>query len=103
MDESQLFTVRLRIVGRVQGVFYRQSTREKARALRLTGWVSNENDGCVRVEASGKRRELEDLIAWCWSGPPSARVSHVEVEWQKLDDSDCHLKAAQAGGFQIRP
>ena len=77
---------RLKISGRVQGVFYRQTTREKARALGLSGWVRNMVDGTVEAEAIGPRERIEALVAWCKQGPPSATVSDVRVEW--AEDSD---------------
>lgn len=83
--EKTMSCVRLRVRGRVQGVFYRQSTREKARVLGLNGWVRNEDDGTVTLEAFGDRAHLESLIAWCHQGPPSAKVSAVEVEWLEED------------------
>lgn len=80
--------VKLKISGRVQGVFYRQSTLDKAKDLGLAGWVANKEDASVIVEAQGEKPELESLIAWCWQGPPSAQVKSVELEWQsELDDT----------------
>ena len=72
---------RLKVEGRVQGVFYRQSTVEQARLLNLTGWVANDFDGAVLIEAQGDKNRLESLIIWCWKGPPAARVVNVDVEW----------------------
>ena len=72
---------RLVVTGRVQGVFYRQSTREAAQALGLAGWVRNQPDGTVVLEAIGPLLALERLIAWCQEGPPAARVDRVEIEW----------------------
>jgi acylphosphatase len=77
----QRHRVRLVARGRVQGVFYRASTREQARALGLTGWVRNLPDGSVEVLAEGPRERLERLVAWCRQGPPAARVSAVEPQW----------------------
>ena len=75
MPESYRFVVR----GRVQGVFFRQSTVEQARALALTGWVRNREDGCVEGVASG---------------PPAARVE--VVEWSEAAEPP-------GGGFVVRP
>lgn len=69
------------VSGMVQGVFYRQSTVDEARRRRLSGWVRNLPDGRVEAEAEGERADVEALVAWCRSGPPSARVEDVEVEW----------------------
>ena len=71
--------VRLRIRGRVQGVFFRGSAQRQARALGLTGYAENLDDGSVEVVAEGEERNVEKLIAWCRTGPPGARVADVEV------------------------
>lgn len=81
---NDVVRARVTVRGRVQGVFYRQSTQEKARSLKLVGWVRNEDDGSVQFEAVGRRETVEELIAWSRKGPPSARVDAVDVEW---DDS----------------
>jgi acylphosphatase len=73
--------VRLKVHGRVQGVFYRQSTADQARMLKLAGWVANEKDGTVKIEAQGEKDRLESLINWCWKGPPSSSVIHIDIEW----------------------
>ena len=73
----------LKIYGRVQGVFFRDSTRRKARKLGLTGWVSNESDGIVKVVAEGEEKKLEEFIDWCYNGPIIARVEKIDIDWQK--------------------
>ncbi|CAN5882979.1 acylphosphatase [soil metagenome] len=70
----------LRIYGTVQGVFFRQSTQEKAQELNLTGFVRNERDGSVYVEAEGDPQSLGKLREWCQVGPPRAKVLRVEAE-----------------------
>jgi len=69
-----------RIHGRVQGVFYRQSTRTEAKRLGLMGYARNNPDGTVTIEAEGPIEALKALEAWCRKGPPAARVDAVEVE-----------------------
>lgn len=64
--------------GRVQGVGFRWFVRERARELRLTGWVRNCPDGSVEVVAVGDQNALQRLRAAVTSGPPGAHVSHVE-------------------------
>jgi acylphosphatase len=70
---------RLRIHGRVQGVFYRGWSVATARALGLRGWVRNCNDGSVEMLVAGDAAQVEAMIARCRQGPPAARVDHVEV------------------------
>lgn len=74
MTESYRFVVR----GRVQGVFFRQSAAQEARALGLTGWIRNRTDGCVEGVACGPATALARLRAWLQRGPPAAQVEGVE-------------------------
>lgn len=69
----------IRIHGRVQGVFFRHSAREKARELNITGFARNEADGSVYIEAEGEESTLERFIAWCCVGPELAEVERIEV------------------------
>jgi acylphosphatase len=72
-------TVHLLIKGKVQGVFYRQSAKEKANATGVTGWVRNTDDGNVEIIATGNDKALQAFIDWCHIGPLSAVVSEVNV------------------------
>lgn len=67
----------MHVQGRVQGVFFRQSTQHEARRLGLTGTVRNNPDGTVTIEAEGPAAALDALEAWCHTGPPAARVDQV--------------------------
>lgn len=69
---------RFLVTGRVQGVFFRQSTVGVARELALTGWCRNLDDGSVEVCACGDETALGQLQAWLQKGPPAARVDAVE-------------------------
>lgn len=70
---------RLSLSGRVQGVFFRASTEDKAKALGLTGWVRNRNDGRVEIMAEGQVDQLKALYDWCLKGgPPEARVDDIQ-------------------------
>ena len=71
---------RFYISGRVQGVFFRASTRDQARALGLTCEVGNLLDGRVAVTACGSQAALDSLQQWLWEGPPQAAVSDVQRE-----------------------
>ena len=68
------------VSGKVQGVFYRQTTLEIAQQLGLKGFVRNESNGNVYIEAEGPEHQLKKLAEWCKTGPKRAIVSHVEVE-----------------------
>ncbi len=68
----------LRIRGKVQGVYYRESSRREAVRLGLTGWGRNLADGSVEAVAEGSPEALEQFVAWCRQGPPQARVTDVE-------------------------
>ena len=71
--------VRLQIYGRVQGVFYRASTRKTARRLGVAGWVRNRSDGSVEAVATGPAEAVDELVDWAHEGPRMARVDRVEV------------------------
>jgi acylphosphatase len=73
--------VRLKIEGRVQGVYFRTSTVQEAHRLGVTGWVMNCPDGSVETVAEGTRAKIDQFIAWCRRGPPGAQVHRVESEW----------------------
>jgi acylphosphatase len=72
--------MRCYVSGRVQGVFFRASTCDRARALGLCGWVSNLPDGRVEVIASGPEADLKALRHWLQEGPPQAMVSGLACE-----------------------
>ena len=78
-DKARVHVV---IEGRVQGVFFRASTRDEARARGLAGWARNLPDGRVEAVFEGDKRVVENMLAWCHKGPPYAYVDRVEVEWQ---------------------
>jgi acylphosphatase len=69
--------IRLVIEGRVQGVWFRDSTRAEAQRLGVTGWVRNRRDGTVEVLAEGPEDRVQELVRWCHQGPSFARVSRV--------------------------
>lgn len=75
-----------RIAGRVQGVGFRNFTQMRAQRLGVTGWVRNERDGSVRLEAEGTREALESLVRAVQDGPRLARVDDVRVDWTEADE-----------------
>lgn len=86
--------IRALVRGRVQGVGYRAATAHEARRLGLAGWVENQADGAVALEAAGPADAVAALVAWCGRGPPLARVTAVEV--------DELAPAELADGFAVR-
>jgi acylphosphatase len=79
--------------GRVQGVWYRGSCAEQARALGISGWARNLPDGRVEIVAEGDPEALDKLVEWCRQGPPAARVTAVEVHAEEPEG---------LGGFTVR-
>ncbi|MGS0997781.1 acylphosphatase [Rhodanobacter sp. UC4451_H18] len=73
-------TARFLVEGRVQGVFFRASTREQALALGIAGHARNLDDGRVEVLAGGSGEALDALEQWLWQGPPAADVTAVSRE-----------------------
>ena len=68
--------IAVRIYGKVQGVFFRASTQQQAKSIGLTGFVRNEQDGSVYLEAEGNEVALQQLIAWVHMGPDRASVQN---------------------------
>jgi acylphosphatase len=70
------------ITGRVQGVWYRMETKQAAEASGVVGWVRNKRDGSVEAVFEGPEDAVKSTVAWCWNGPPLAKVDHVDVKWE---------------------
>lgn len=87
-------TLHVWIEGIVQGVFFRESTRQRARELGLAGWVKNLPDGRVEAVFQGERDACEKALTFARTGPPAARVEDVTCEW--IDDPQTY------GGFEVR-
>jgi len=71
------------IKGHVQGVYFRSSTRDRAKRFGVDGWVKNLANGDVEGVFEGEEEDVKRLISWCRQGPPRARVDEVEVNWEK--------------------
>lgn len=81
-------TIRCVISGKVQGVWYRASTKDKANELNITGYAKNLSDGGVEVVASGESEKLDTLYHWLHKGPMLAKVTEVtreELAYQEFD------------------
>lgn len=81
------------VSGRVQGVYYRATTRDAAREHGVDGWVKNLDDGRVEATFEGDASAVEVMIDWCHTGSPNARVDDVSVEYEEPSDIE---------GFEIR-
>jgi acylphosphatase len=90
----ELVRRRVRISGMVQGVYFRHSTRERARELGLAGWVRNRSEGSVEAAFQGPPEAVDEMIRWCHQGPPGSRVAAVEVIEEASDEP--------LAGFSIR-
>lgn len=69
----------IKVSGRVQGVFFRKSTHQKALELGIKGWVKNEPDGSVLVEMEGNLSATMEMEEWLKHGPPLAKVEFLEI------------------------
>jgi len=71
------------VSGRVQGVFFRYETKSLADELGVKGWVRNLPDGRVEAVFEGEETLVRRMIDFCRKGPPGARVTGVEIEWEE--------------------
>ena len=85
---------RLRVSGRVQGVWYRGATQAEARKLGVDGWVRNLPDGSVEALIEGDAAAVRALVDWCRTGPSGARVASVQEASEPVGDD--------LAGFEIR-
>jgi len=90
-----MFTAKIKVRGRVQGVFLRHNTCQQAGALGLAGYVSNLPDGSVFIEVKGEKENIDQLIAWLETSPGQSEVVEVKVEPGKSDTSE-------RAGFRIK-
>ena len=88
-----LKTISTKVTGKVQGVWYRNFTLEKANELGVCGFVKNMNDESVFILATGAKEQLKLLIEWCWIGSPKSKVDGVEIT---------HLPLQQFQTFEIQ-
>lgn len=93
MSDEETVRAHVFISGRVQGVYYRATTRETAREKGVNGWVKNLDDGRVEAVFEATEDAVDSMVKWCQTGSPKARVDGVEVEYGG---------PARLDGFEIR-
>ncbi len=79
------------IHGLVQGVWFRASTKEAALRLGVGGWVRNLPDGGVEALFEGEKKKVEEIVGWCHKGPPGARVTKVDIVWERFTGEFRHF------------
>jgi acylphosphatase len=92
-DDDDRTRAHVFVSGRVQGVYYRATTRETAEDRGVDGWVRNLDDGRVEAVFEGSRTAVEGMVEWCETGSPAADVEGVEVEYDDPEGED---------GFRVR-
>jgi len=89
---SEKVRVYIIVSGQVQGVFFRDYTQKKAQSLEITGWVKNLPDGRVEVVLEGRKERINQMIDCIKAGPPLAKVTNLEIEWQKYQEEFDHFE-----------
>ncbi|MCW4005099.1 MAG: acylphosphatase [Candidatus Bathyarchaeota archaeon] len=79
------------VSGRVQGVFFRSSTRTQAYELGVNGWVRNLPDDRVEAVFEGEQEAVNKLVDFCRHGPPRAKVTNVDVTWETYTGEFIHF------------
>jgi len=79
MSDTDRVRAHVFVSGRVQGVYYRASTRDRAREAGVDGWVKNLDDGRVEAVFEGPERAVDEMVEWCRTGSRAARVENVEL------------------------
>jgi acylphosphatase len=94
MENNDQERAHVYVSGDVQGVFFRDSTREKAEQLGLSGWVKNLPDGRVEALFEGPPDKVREMVQWCEQGPRHAAVEDVHVEFDAARED--------LSGFEVR-
>ncbi|HEX5892446.1 MAG TPA: acylphosphatase [Nitrososphaeraceae archaeon] len=81
-ENNKKIRARVRITGKVQGVYFRQNTRIVANRHRVTGWVKNLKDGRVEAVLEGNEMDVSEVIEWFYAGPPKAIVDDVQIKYE---------------------
>ena len=94
MESGESERARVYVSGKVQGVFFREETREKAEQLGLAGWVRNLPDGRVEALFEGPSERVREMVGWCREGPFHAEVEDVDTEFEASE--------GDLEGFEVR-
>jgi acylphosphatase len=94
VQNNDLERAHVRVSGQVQGVFFRDSTREKAEELDLAGWVKNLPDGQVEAVFEGPSDKVREMVRWCEEGPRHASVENVDADFESAGED--------LEGFEVR-
>ena len=86
-------SIHLKVSGRVQGVFFRDSTRRKANELGLTGFVRNLSNGTVEIVAQGSEEKINELIEFIKNNPGNSKVKDVKINYKEMENFN---------GFEIK-
>ncbi len=81
-SHSSCLRAHIFVLGSVQGVFFRDSARKKAKELGLVGWVKNTPDGRVEAVFEGEKENVENIVDWARKGPVFATVDKLDVLWE---------------------
>ena len=81
-ENNKKIRARVRIAGKVQGVYFRQNTRIVANRHRVTGWVKNLKDGRVEAVLEGNEMDVSEVIELFYAGPPKAIVDDVQIKYE---------------------
>ena len=93
MRNSDMERAHVMVSGQVQGVFFRDSTRQKAQELGLAGWVKNTPEGRVEALFEGPSDRVREMVRWCEEGPQQASVENV--------DADFEAAGGDLAGFEV--
>lgn len=75
------------ITGKVQGVFFRKNTRQKANEFNIYGWVKNTVNDRVEIFAQGNEEDLNKFVSWCKQGPSKAEVKNIQVKEKETNNN----------------
>ena len=78
--------VHIFVSGLVQGVFFRENTRQEAEKLGIKGWVRNLPDSRVEAVFEGDKNKIEEMIKWAQKGPNPAKVENIDLNWEDFQD-----------------